>query len=137
MNILKALTAIPLLALLSLPALAHPKHVDNGIHDRLQRQEQRIEQGLRSGELTHREQHRLQRELRETRQLLRDLRRDGNLNRGDRHALQRKLDANSRLIARLKHNSRQAPITHRRFDDGRFVDHGYGPDRRHARGRGF
>jgi hypothetical protein len=108
MNILKTLAVTPLLVLLAAPAMAHPKHADNGVRERIERQEMRIKQGVRSGQLTRHEAKRLKHNQRDVSLLYKQLRRDGRLDRLDRKLLRRELDRNGKLIKRLKHNQREA-----------------------------
>jgi len=107
MNVFKLLGITSLLAVLTMPAMAHPQH-GGGIEQRLQRQETRIHHGLHSGALTAREAKRLRKQQRELKVLLRVFRRDGRLGRGERRLLNRELDRTSALIMKLKHNRRQA-----------------------------
>ena len=132
MKIRTTLWVIPLLGMLAAPAIAarayDEHHRDSRIEQRLDRQHQRIKQGVRSGELTHREADRLRRQHRQILRLERRLSRDGHLGRHDRRTLHRELDAASGRIYRLKHNDRfrnahagrHAPGHHKpgyRYDD--------------------
>lgn len=80
-----------------------------GIDQREHRQEQRIQQGERSGALTPREAGRLQhREMRLHRTEARmRWRNDGRLNHRQRERLARMENHDSRAIYRLKHNDRR------------------------------
>ena len=73
-------------------------------HDRLNRQERRIEQGLRSGEITHREYVRLHNELDRIRYEIRKSRRHHGFDRHERRRIERMLDRSSERIYRAKHN---------------------------------
>lgn len=91
-------------AALSLPALA--QHSTPQIDQRQDRQERRIEQGVRSGELTPRETARLERGQARIRQMERQALADGRISRRERAAINREQDKQNQLIARLKHNNR-------------------------------
>ena len=94
--------AAALIAGAALPAAAQ------GIDQREANQHARIEQGVRSGDLTPGEAHRLhQRQVRLHRVEARMRARNGGyLNRHQRHRLQKMANHDSRAIARLKHNDR-------------------------------
>jgi len=91
--------------LASLPAAAGHGH--GRIGDRLERQHQRIEQGIESGELTRREARKLYKQQRRIGNLARELRDDGRLTRKERRILQHRLDRASARIFALKHNNHQ------------------------------
>ncbi|MBV8858451.1 MAG: hypothetical protein JOZ02_16075 [Acidobacteria bacterium] len=78
-----------------------------GINRRQERQQQRIGQGVRSGELTGRETLRLERNAREIRQDEREAKSDGEVTRRERAGLERELNHESRLIYRDKHNEKE------------------------------
>ena len=100
-----------LIAILALsaatPVLAGRGHGPGRIMDRLERQHDRIEQGIESGELTRREARRLKRQQRELRRLANALYEDHGLSRKDRRLLQEELDRASDRIYRLKHNEKR------------------------------
>ena len=77
-----------------------------GVNRRQERQQQRIGQGIHSGELTGRETLRLERNAREIRQDEREARSDGVVTTRERAGLQRELNRESHLIYRAKHNER-------------------------------
>jgi uncharacterized membrane protein YebE (DUF533 family) len=77
-----------------------------GVNRRQERQQQRIGQGIRSGELTGRETLRLERNAREIRQDERAAKSDGVVTARERAGLQHELNQESRLIYRAKHNER-------------------------------
>lgn len=77
------------------------------VNRRQARQQQRIGQGIRSGELTARETWRLERNAREIRQDERQAKSDGVVTARERVGLQRELNQESRLIYRAKHNGRE------------------------------
>jgi len=101
---MKKVLAVAVLAALSLPAFA--QNTTPQIDHRQDRQEQRIEQGARSGELTRRETARLERGQARIRQMERHALADGRINRRERAAIDREQDRQNQLIARLKHNDR-------------------------------
>jgi hypothetical protein len=84
----------------------------------------RIEQGVRSGELTRKEVRKLRRERREIRQMRRDFLSDGRLSTWERRTLARAKKRLSRHVYRLKHNDRR-------------VRYGYRPWRQHPRSYPF
>lgn len=76
-----------------------------GINSRQDEQRERIQQGVRSGELTRREAFRLRtREARTRRLEARARRSGGRLTFAERQQLQRRLNANSRAIYHQKHD---------------------------------
>jgi hypothetical protein len=77
-----------------------------GVNRRQERQQQRIGQGLRSGELTARETLRLERGAREISRDERRAKSDGVVTARERAGLQRELNHESRLIYRAKHNEK-------------------------------
>ncbi len=77
-----------------------------GLHTRHQRQERRIAQGIRSGQLTVRETRRLRGEQACIGRAARRMRADGRLSRQERFRLHRMQNRSSRDIYRLKHNRR-------------------------------
>ena len=97
-----ALLASAMALLIALPAQAR-RH-DDGIYERLDRQQSAIERGIRSGELTRREAGILREEHREIRDLARDMGRDGYRSRELRRILDRKLDRAGRHIRELSAN---------------------------------
>jgi hypothetical protein len=75
-----------------------------GINPREHREQQRINQGIRSGELTRREARRLEAGLARIRVDERFARSDGNLTPRERARLQRELNHESHAIYRQKHD---------------------------------
>lgn len=97
------------LALVVLPAIAVAGTRDPGVNQRQHNQHERIEQGVRSGELTRGEARRLQGEQRHIRQEERAYKSDGQLTRAERADLHRDLDRASRDIYRQKRDAQQRP----------------------------
>ena len=102
---MKKLLTVAVLGALSLPAFA--QYNTPQIDQRQDRQERRIEQGVRSGELTPRETARLERGQARIRQMERQALADGRISRRERAAIDREQDKQNQLIARLKHNDRR------------------------------
>ena len=75
-----------------------------GINSRQYREQQRINQGIRSGELTRREARRLEAGLARIRIDERYARADGNVTPRERARLERELNRESRGIYRQKHD---------------------------------
>lgn len=90
-------------AVFHLPA-AQADAGDPGVNARQHRQQDRISQGIRSGELTPREARRLAREQRMIRREERAYRSDGVLTPGERADLQGDLNRSSRHIYNQKHD---------------------------------
>ncbi len=84
-----------------LPAMAGPGFGPNW------NQEQRIEAGLRSGQLTVAEVRILRNEQAQIRQLQRTFLRDGRLNQRERRILEQRRERASRHIYQLAHNNQQ------------------------------
>lgn len=77
---------------------------ERGINGRQQFQQQRMQQGARSGDLTRGEARNLQRGARDIRQTERRARADGQLSRGERRDLNQDLNRQSRDIRRERHD---------------------------------
>lgn len=75
-----------------------------GLLERVENQQQRINQGIKHKQLTSKEAKLLKQEQREVRQLARRFYGDGHLSKHERQILDHRLDNNSRLIKRLRHN---------------------------------
>src|SRR5580765_7539694 len=101
---MKKLLTVAVLTALSLPAIAQTSTPQ--IDQRQDRQERRIEQGVRSGELTPREAARLERGQARIRQMERQALADGHISRRERAAIDREQEKQNELIAKLKHNDR-------------------------------
>ncbi len=127
MKTVKTLCLVSVLGLLpTVPALAHGDMSHDRIERRLDRQQMRIQEGVRSGELTRHEAQRLRQQHRRIVHLKRDFMSDGRLSHKERHALMERLDKASSHIYSLKHNRRDRG--HR---------HGWYSDRHHRHGRGY
>lgn len=83
---------------------------DRGVNQRQQNQHQRIQQGVRSGELTRRETGALAREQRDIRQLERAYKSDGELTRAERADLHREQNQASRHIYNQTHDAQDRPM---------------------------
>jgi hypothetical protein len=88
---------------------SRPGARDPGVNVRQERQQARIRQGVRSGELTRREAHRAREEQRDIRQLERAYKSDGTLTRAERVDLHREQNQASRQIYRQKHDAQDRP----------------------------
>lgn len=96
---------LPLLVALAVPAYAGQRHHDgNRFEQRLDRQEQRVRHGVRTGKLTHKEAKKLKKQQRGIARLEQRFERDGHLDRRERRVLNNRLDRASDRIARFKHN---------------------------------
>lgn len=134
-----------IIAALAAGALA-PFSANAGINDRQERQDRRIEQGVKSGELTRGERRYLEQEQRHINRLERRFRSDGRLTKRERSILDAELDRLSRQIKVMKHNRLDRDRRdHRRYDRRndwhwsyrdpyRHYYHGYDSERRRDRG---
>ena len=96
-----------LLGALALPAMAQtpPLHHPHGVNARLHEQQERIHQGAQSGQLTRREQYRLDaRDSRIRTQEYRDRLSGGKFTHAERRHIQRELNGSSRAIYHQKHD---------------------------------
>jgi len=82
---------------------------DPGVNVRQERQQARIRQGVRSGQLTRRETRRMREDQRDIRQLERAYQSDGTLTRAERADLHREQNQASRRIHRQKHDAQDRP----------------------------
>lgn len=106
------LTALSLSLVLAAPAFAcHQSREENHGHwrmdkieSRLHRQQSRIERGIESDRLTHKESEKLKKQFFRIHRLSRKYSKDGRLSRGEYEHLTRKLDKNSQLINEYVHN---------------------------------
>ena len=78
---------------------------DPGVNKRQNNQRQRINQGVRGGELTRDEARTLREEQRDVRKLEREYKSDGTLTRAERRDLHREQNEASQNIREEKHNS--------------------------------
>jgi len=83
---------------------------DPGVNHRQQNQQQRIKQGVRSGELTRRETRTLAEGQRDVRQLERAYKSDGELTRAERADLHHEQNQASRDIYKQKHDAQDRPV---------------------------
>ena len=121
--------ALALLGMLATPAIADRYYFDDyhssRFEQRIDRQHRRIEQGVRSGDLTRKEAKRLRKQLRHIVRLEHRYTRDGHLDRHERRKLQHKLNVASNRIYRLRHNDRYRRYFKDRYD---LDNHHYGYD---------
>jgi hypothetical protein len=82
---------------------------DPGVNQRQHNQRERIQQGVKSGELTRRETGRLAEEQRDIRQLERGYKSDGRLTEAERRDLHHEQNQASRDIYRQKHDDQDRP----------------------------
>lgn len=105
------LLAVVTLGLAAIPAYAQHGHRQNDriyhIEQRLYNQHTRIDNGITSGRLTHREARHLHKQQRHITRLKHRYMHDGYLDHHEFHHLQDKLNHASNHIYRLKHNRRQ------------------------------
>ena len=101
MKTLIALSALTVL--IGTPALADEVRA-SGVNQRQHNQQVRIREGVKSGELTRRETHRLREEQRDVRQLERAYKSDGTFTRAERVDLHHEQNQTSRDIRRQKHD---------------------------------
>lgn len=120
MKTYKALLITPLLGLLAMPVLAGHGSGYSRFDRQIERQSERIEQGVDSGELTHKEAKVLWKKHRKIKKAKRKYLRDGDMSRNERRALKRRLEKASEKIYSLKHNdrSRRHYTKHRRHNQG-------------------
>ena len=105
-NSIAALIAATVMTLSTGAALAGTN--DPGIQQREQNQQQRINQGVASGQLTPREAGRLDAQQARIQQRESRMKADGNLTAGERRSLTRQQNRASNNIYRKKHNNRTA-----------------------------
>ncbi len=98
---------------------------DNRFHHRQERQNRRIEQGIRNGKLSYREIEKLRCEQDEIARLERRYLRDGWFSNREQRKLQRRLDKASNRINKYKHNHR-ANHRYYRNDHNQYERHRYG-----------
>lgn len=112
-NIAKSRLSLVLMAgLLSVAGLSQAEAGvrDPGVNARQHNQQQRVRQGVRSGELTRRETGALVHEQRDIRQQERAYKSDGELTRAERADLHREQNQASRHIYNQKHDDQTRPV---------------------------
>lgn len=97
-------TAVALLTLNAASAFAEHRPRDPGVNARQHSQNERIRQGVRSGELTRNEAQGLREDRREIRQMEREYKSDGVLTRDERRDLHQEQNEFSRNIYQEKHD---------------------------------
>ena len=95
--------------LIALPLAAAAGTRDPGVNQRQHNQQQRIQQGVKSGELTRGETRRLETEQRHIRHEEARYKSDGQLTRAERADLQHDLNRSSRHIYNQKHDGEARP----------------------------
>jgi CRISPR/Cas system-associated endoribonuclease Cas2 len=105
----KSTLILALAATAALPGIAVAGNRDPGVNQRQHHQQQRIQQGVQSGELTRGETRRLEAEQRGIRQEERRYTADGQLTRAERADLHRDQNHASRDIYRQKHDAQDRP----------------------------
>lgn len=96
---------------------------DPGVNQRQNNQQQRMQQGARTGDLTRNESRNLQGQARNVRQEERVYKSDGNFSRAERADVHRDLNHLNRDIYSERHDGQQH-FDGRRFDDHRFGNNG-------------
>ena len=103
------------LAFVGVLAVVNASHADTrrtrdpGVNQRQHNQRERIQPGVKSGELTRRETGRLVHEQREVRQLEREYKSDGTLTGAERRDLHQEQNEASRHIYNQKHDAQDRP----------------------------
>ena len=106
MKLSKLIGVLPLIGLLSMPAIADDDYREYRFEQRIDRQKDRIRHGVKNGELTRKEAKKLRRQNRHIAKLERRFTRDGHLDRYERRTLRQELNQANRKIRKLKHNDR-------------------------------
>jgi uncharacterized membrane protein YebE (DUF533 family) len=117
------LRILTMAALLGASAIAATPASADEFDARQYRQSARIEQGVRSGQLTRQEAFALRREHYRIAEMIRAARRDGRVDRFERNRIEAAQDAASRHIFFEKHDGEQRG---RRFGHGHGFGYGYG-----------
>lgn len=94
-----------LMAAMAVTSVANAQTRTPEINHRQHNQERRINQGVRSGELTRNETHRLRKDERKIRAEKRTAMDEGRMTRHERRHIRRQQDRLSRKIYRDKHNN--------------------------------
>lgn len=117
-HLMISLAVLSTVSMTALPALAegparhaHPnlKNRDPGVNHRQHQQSDRIQQGVRSGELTRPEAHDLREDRREIRAQEREYKADGKLTKDERRDLHQDMNALSKDIHSQKHDADKRP----------------------------
>jgi CRISPR/Cas system-associated endoribonuclease Cas2 len=95
--------------LMALPLVAAAGTRDPGVNQRQHNQQHRIQQGVKSGELTRGETRRLEAEQRHIRHAEARYKSDGQLTRAERADLQHDLNRSSRHLYNQKHDGQSRP----------------------------
>lgn len=106
---MKTLVAVAALSLLAAGSVSADGTRSPGVNARQHNQHARIHQGVKSGELTRREAHKVREEQRDVRQLERAYKSDGKLTRRERADLHHEQNQASRDIYRQKHDAQDRP----------------------------
>jgi hypothetical protein len=115
MKFFNTVFVLPLVAVLSNPVMAHVDHSGySKLDNRIEQQHNRINKGVRMGELTKKEAQKLRKQHRQIKKLSRQFNKDGHLSRFERKILKRELNLASHRIYDLKHNDR---IRNKRLHD--------------------
>ena len=84
--------------------------------DIAERQQTRIQRGIRKGDLTRHEAHKLRKQQRRIRKQIRRFNADGWLSRYERRSIKKRYRRASENIYRLRHNDQRRHYRHRRSD---------------------
>lgn len=103
-TIAKTLLASSLCVLIALPVHAGHYRKDDRFMERMERQHERIEAGVESGDLTRMEVRKLGKQKRRIHSLARMFRNDGVISKKERRILKSQLDKRSALIWEFRHN---------------------------------
>jgi len=107
MKFVKTLCLVSVFGLMpAMPVLAHGDLNADRFERRLDRQDARIANGVRAGELTRHERKKLRKQHRRIKRVFRGYLSNGRLNHRERHDMEERLDRASKRIYRLKHNDR-------------------------------
>ncbi|MGE0702191.1 MAG: hypothetical protein AB7O57_24050 [Hyphomicrobiaceae bacterium] len=108
-----------IIAAVALTATTTVASAQSGVQHRIDRreavQETRIQQGLRTGDLTRHEARRLEAEQARIRDMEARARRDGRIDRREAHQIERAQDAASRHIAEERTDSQRRGAWHKRW----------------------
>jgi hypothetical protein len=110
-RLMKTVLGIGSAAILMASAVYAGPTSDPGIQQREQNQQQRIDQGVTSGQITPGEAGRLERQQARIQQNETRMKSDGKLTKQERRKLTREQDRASRNIYRKKHNNRKANVS--------------------------